>query len=91
MKRLALLALAPLALAACSADKTALLRQSAIDQIAALEASGVNYVELSPERRARISAACAIATTVVTVWNPSVPDAPSTVENTCAVIMRASE
>jgi len=95
MKNLILAGAAALALSACSgwapsADRSAILRTAAIEQIAALNAAGIDPVQLSPERQALAASSCAMATTLMTVYRGDIPDAPDMVRDYCAVLLKVT-
>lgn len=80
-----------LAAGSCPEGSSAVLRDAAIANIEALNAAGVDPLEMTPRQMAIASAGCALATTVVTVYDATVPDAPEAVRDFCVAFLKAGQ
>ncbi len=78
-------------LAACAdAERTALLRDTALNTIRDANAAGIDPIQLEPMRLLQLSFACNTAINLVTVINPAVASATQTDIDFCAVVTRAA-
>jgi hypothetical protein len=96
MKRPITLAGACIVVAGCSggggmtSDQQMSLRAIAVQEIEALNARGVNPIELDGVSLALLRSSCTLGTAVVTVWNPMIASLSQGGADLCAVIMKAA-
>lgn len=73
-----------------SEDSSAVLRSAAVAQVEAFEAAGLDVVSLTVEQKALALSSCAMATALLTVWNPAVESASPRVTAWCAELVEAA-